>query len=797
MNGDRRNPGQNGLPDGSSAGGAEAPGLLQRAALLYQQGNYPEALKLVTFYQARHGQDVESDLLLFKVRKKIDKPAAPPSPAPPPRAPTRVAAVDPQELNREQVLGKIRKHVGLGSHGRAAYYVQMFEARFGSDPDVDRFRLQLERQAGTAEPPAEPEAAEADPEGVLVLESLLPGTAEPAGGDIDANAFTDLFSLDESDLHPDAQPAASHVKPAAPPRPARAQAAAGMEWPDEAPASSPPPPPPPAPATAPLSTAADDDMFDLAAPELPGIPPDLQLQVDIDEEAFQLQVTPLLSEAPQLPEKEDVIALGPDTLAIETGSEGEAVPVEAEPLRTDPDVRGLLEWPEESSPAAAPASGEAAQALPSNEFGGGAMLEWPEEAAGPLPTPAPAAPATPVPPASKPGLEGLPLYYPPAQPEAGFKVTGVAPAAQGTLYQPAAPDAGQPAVLPPTQPFQTREAPPRRRARLWPFLGLAVVAAGAGTYFFLSSRSRPAAPEPPARVPAAAPVSTAPAVGARERRHKALLAGARQDMAASRWAEAQKKLLQAKDIRVSTEVLELERQWKERKEAAARPVAVTPVAPPPVPVDSAQLDEQTFQRAQELKSTEGYREYLSQFPWGAHRQEATRALSALETQARIDLLQQLEQRATREQRVRLPVEFRDLEPASAQAALARAPAASGARLEPLTIDGDIVLADFTTGLMWHLWDNPMDFDKSQMWSIRRWAGFANWRMPTIEEAASLAVILRGDARSLMPSSIEVWTGDRDAKARHSRWVLRLLDLATRTVPREEPMHLCAVRSMRR
>jgi hypothetical protein len=59
------------------------------------------------------------------------------------------------------------------------------------------------------------------------------------------------------------------------------------------------------------------------------------------------------------------------------------------------------------------------------------------------------------------------------------------------------------------------------------------------------------------------------------------------------------------------------------------------------------------------------------------------------------------------------------------------------------INGDKVVIDHATGLMWHQSgsSNSMDWDKAKQWvrdlNSRGYAGYHDWRLPTLEEAASL------------------------------------------------------------
>jgi len=65
------------------------------------------------------------------------------------------------------------------------------------------------------------------------------------------------------------------------------------------------------------------------------------------------------------------------------------------------------------------------------------------------------------------------------------------------------------------------------------------------------------------------------------------------------------------------------------------------------------------------------------------------------------------------------------------------------KFELKTINGDQVLIDHATGLVWHQSGSstPLSFENAIEWltdlNRRQYAGFSTWRFPTLEEAASI------------------------------------------------------------
>jgi len=89
--------------------------------------------------------------------------------------------------------------------------------------------------------------------------------------------------------------------------------------------------------------------------------------------------------------------------------------------------------------------------------------------------------------------------------------------------------------------------------------------------------------------------------------------------------------------------------------------------------------------------------------------------------------------------------------------------------EKKSINGDKVVIDYATGLMWHQSgsSNSMQWDKAKQWvrdlNSRGYAGYHDWRLPTLEDAASLLESIKRDGLyidSVFSNNQEwSWTGD--------------------------------------
>ncbi len=105
--------------------------------------------------------------------------------------------------------------------------------------------------------------------------------------------------------------------------------------------------------------------------------------------------------------------------------------------------------------------------------------------------------------------------------------------------------------------------------------------------------------------------------------------------------------------------------------------------------------------------------------------------------------------------------------------------------ESKSINGDSVVIDHTTGLIWHQSgsDKEMDWPKAKQWvkdlNDRGYAGHSDWRLPTVEEAISL-LEPEINASDLYIDPVfdakqtGIWTGDENDSASYldGAWSVR-------------------------
>ncbi|MEE9390672.1 MAG: DUF1566 domain-containing protein, partial [Candidatus Aminicenantaceae bacterium] len=102
--------------------------------------------------------------------------------------------------------------------------------------------------------------------------------------------------------------------------------------------------------------------------------------------------------------------------------------------------------------------------------------------------------------------------------------------------------------------------------------------------------------------------------------------------------------------------------------------------------------------------------------------------------------------------------------------------------EVKTIRGDKVVLDHATGLMWHPsgLEKYLTYDKANKWidelNRRGYAGYSDWRLPTLEEGASLIERseMNGELyidREFSAKQLYIWTGDMLSDSSGRAWVV--------------------------
>jgi len=204
--------------------------------------------------------------------------------------------------------------------------------------------------------------------------------------------------------------------------------------------------------------------------------------------------------------------------------------------------------------------------------------------------------------------------------------------------------------------------------------------------------------------------------------------------------------------------------------AGKTPGLVTPASPPP-----AMSDEDTFKNAATQNTVAAYRKYLEDYPSGRHFNEAMTKIEQLKEGLTLQDLT----KAKPKPGYSLRTVYRALNAGEVETMIKRYGFYDGNinpagrfknDFENKTVNGNPVIIDHKTGLMWHPdgSDEEVEQKKIPRWlkdlNSKRYAGYSDWRLPTLVEGASL---LRGSKNSkglytdplFSGDQKRIWTGD--------------------------------------
>ncbi|MGD2089094.1 MAG: protein kinase [Candidatus Aminicenantes bacterium] len=179
-------------------------------------------------------------------------------------------------------------------------------------------------------------------------------------------------------------------------------------------------------------------------------------------------------------------------------------------------------------------------------------------------------------------------------------------------------------------------------------------------------------------------------------------------------------------------------------------------------------DDQTYAMATSKNTVADYRRYLVEFPQGRHVKEITQKLKGLKESRQ------------KQSKLKLRAEYKTLDKNSVESMIKQHDFFDNIMNEPgnfennyerLWIGNSPVVIDYKTDLMWYDGESTeeMTFNTAEKWlknlNKNDYAGYSDWRFPTLEEAASL---LRGKENEkdlhidpiFSGNSAIIWTGDR-------------------------------------
>lgn len=226
---------------------------------------------------------------------------------------------------------------------------------------------------------------------------------------------------------------------------------------------------------------------------------------------------------------------------------------------------------------------------------------------------------------------------------------------------------------------------------------------------------------------------------------------------------------------------------------------------------SEKKDDEAFKKALSVGTISAVEDYLKQYPSGVHVNEANEAINRLKEKER--------QKEAERQRIlaamtKLRSQYKDLSVNDVKNMLKERGFfekyynKSGSfrnHFEIRTIKRGKIVVDFATGLVWHQFgsESYMKIERVKPWladlNKQEYAGYSDWRLPTLEEAASL--LENEESRfglfidEVFASEQRfIWTGDLFGKDKG--WVIDFYSGDVSSVPLETLVYVRPVRTMK-
>ena len=183
-------------------------------------------------------------------------------------------------------------------------------------------------------------------------------------------------------------------------------------------------------------------------------------------------------------------------------------------------------------------------------------------------------------------------------------------------------------------------------------------------------------------------------------------------------------------------------------------------------------EDENFKKAESYNTIESYKKYLNKYPSGKFKFKAKSNIEKLNKEKIKEELNLISSKTRQYQRVQLRfgyMEFEEKDIKKIELILNNLKN----RFEKREIRNEKIIIDYSTGLMWHLWETQMDYYKAEWWTTRGYAELFNWRIPTLEEVLSISTIDFEYFLNKPLSSIQIWTVDKDSSESANVWTLDL------------------------
>ncbi len=203
-------------------------------------------------------------------------------------------------------------------------------------------------------------------------------------------------------------------------------------------------------------------------------------------------------------------------------------------------------------------------------------------------------------------------------------------------------------------------------------------------------------------------------------------------------------------------------------------------------------DQDDYDRAIRIDTIAAFENYLKKHPEGEFVGSAKSMINKITKRNYQNRLKEIIEKANQYRKIRLRSKNGEI-----NQAITRRISSKGRiinQFEIQTIEGDKILIDYATGLMWMVAKYRMAFEKARFWAVRHYGGYYNWRLPTAEEVYSLKGVSPSNIFRQSIQGVVIWTGDGDFDSANY-WVFSLTKGSFTTGNVYDSYNLIAVRTI--
>ncbi len=241
----------------------------------------------------------------------------------------------------------------------------------------------------------------------------------------------------------------------------------------------------------------------------------------------------------------------------------------------------------------------------------------------------------------------------------------------------------------------------------------------------------------------------------------------------------------AKQIKTTPELIELENQLAQLEKKS--PITPKSKGSEFKETTQKQRDDQSYASAVSENTVSAYRKYIKDFTTGRHLAEAISKINKLEDAA---LLQKETAKKTIKQQTKLRSTYTTMDYQEVNSIIQKynffdssfnKNGSFRSQYKKQFIGGAEVIIDETMGIMWYAGSSSkkMSYKKAEKWvgslNQGKYGGYGNWRIPTVEEAATLLRKNKNEGELYMDglftgNTTSIWTGD--TQRFQTYWIIR-------------------------